>query len=91
MVATNISNVINIDYYYTLIQRLVIRMLDKDQSLEFNKSKSEFQNPSCHMLYMTLCELMSLELFAHDPDTFIKSICPNIVDMFFVGLVSVLI
>lgn len=62
-------------------------MLDKDPNAEFNRCKSEFQNPSCHMLYMILSELISLELFTDNPSVFIKSVCTNLVDMFFVGYV----
>lgn len=84
----DISSIINIDYYYGLIQRLVNRMLDKsfnsNCSNDLQKCKCEFQNPSCHMLYMTLCEIMSLELFTDQPETFVKTFCSNIVDMFFV-------
>lgn len=58
-------------------------MLDIDQPEDFNTLKSEFQNPSCHVLYMTLCELICLELFENDPITFSCNICQDIIDLFF--------
>ncbi|RNA27996.1 mediator of RNA polymerase II transcription subunit 23 isoform X2 [Brachionus plicatilis] len=42
-------------------------------------------NPSCHMLYETLCELISLELFSADPATFTQNVSTNIITMFFIG------
>ena len=57
-------------------------MLDNDPNAEFNAYKSEFSNPSCHILSVTLCEFMSLELFSHNPNELLTSICKNIINMF---------
>jgi hypothetical protein len=76
---------INTHYFFILIQRFVKRMLDQDFSIEFNSFKSEYQNPSCHLFYITLCELLCLELFAHDPKTLASNMCSNLINMFFIG------
>lgn len=62
-----------------------LRILDENSNENFSLLKSEFQNPSCHLLYETLCELISLELFATDPVTFTQNISKNIINMFFIG------
>jgi mediator of RNA polymerase II transcription subunit 23 len=80
----DISHLTDMNYYYNLIRRLINRMLDKElASNEFKVFRSEFQNPSCHLLYTSLCELISLELFSSDPAAYSRSICSRIVDMFF--------
>jgi hypothetical protein len=63
-------------------------MLDIDQINEFDESKSEFQNPSCDLLYKILCELTSLELFATDSLDFSRTICSNIFELFFMNRFS---
>ena len=78
----DISNIIDTSYYYLLVQRLVKRMVDSDVHSEFNIFKSEFQNPSCHLLYFSLCELICIELFTNNPKSLTNSICTNIIDMF---------
>jgi hypothetical protein len=85
---TNIPDItpnINTNYFYTLIKRFVKRMLDQDFSIEFNSFKSEYQNPSCHLFYITLCELLCLELFSQDSKTLASNICSNLINMFFIG------
>ncbi|CAF0729586.1 unnamed protein product [Brachionus calyciflorus] len=81
----DLAHNIDYSYYYNLIQRLVKRMLDQDTGQNLTSFKSEFQNPSCHMLYVTLCELISLELFTMDPNVFTKRISTSIIEMFFIG------
>jgi hypothetical protein len=81
----DITSIIDTNYYYLLIQRLVKRMLDSDVNSEFNIFKSEFKNPSCHLLYFSLCELICIELFTNNPKALSSCICKNIIDMFILG------
>lgn len=71
------------NYYYNIIQRLVKRMLDIDQQEDFSMLKSEFQNPACHVLYMSLCEIICLEIFYNDSVMFSQNICQDIIELFF--------
>lgn len=82
-ITPDITPNINTHYFYILIQRFVKRMLDQDFSIEFNSFKSEYQNPSCHLFYITLCELLCLELFAKHPKTLASNIGSDIIKMFF--------
>ncbi len=55
-------------------------MSDKNQD-NFDIHKTEFENPACHGLHVTLIELMSLSLFTVDP-LFYTSICKSIMNLF---------
>lgn len=79
----DISYILDLNYFYTLMDRLINRMSDRGltASTEFRVFKSEFQNPSCHLLYVTLCELMCLDLFAIDPLAVNKSICTRLIEV----------
>lgn len=80
---------INADYYFHLIQKLVKRMLDTNQATEFSEYSSEFQNPSSHLLYTILCELICLELYTNDSLAFTRTISTSIFDLFFANCFSV--
>ena len=72
---------INSDYFYILIQKLVKRMVEINQTEEFKEYSNEFQNPSCHMLYTILTELICLDLFTPSELSFSHS--SSILDLFF--------
>jgi mediator of RNA polymerase II transcription subunit 23 len=72
-------------YYYYIIQRIVKRMADGDIVAEFESAKSEFTNPACHLLYLTVIELTSLELFTNNSSTLISTVSKSIIDLFFNG------
>lgn len=64
--------------------KIFSRMLDINQVEEFREYSSEFQNPSCLLLYTILIELICLELFWEgDSIAFSHSICTSIFDLFF--------
>jgi hypothetical protein len=60
-------------------------MLDKEDVNypSFDIQKSEFDNPTCHALYMILIELISLPLFTNDSLGFASRICTNFMNLFF--------
>ena len=57
-------------------------MLDLEQQ-DFDLAKSEFQNPSNQILYLTLCEIFFLEIFENDSIAFSRTICQNLIEVFF--------
>ncbi len=75
---------ISFDYYYLIIKKLVKRMLDIEQTEEFKEYTNEFQNPSCHMLYTILTELICLDLVT-GPNEVFQSHSLSIFELFFVS------
>ncbi len=73
---------INSDYYYLLIQKLVRRMMDREQAEEFKEYSNEFQNPSCQMLYTILTELICLDLVTASSDATLSH-SSSIFELFF--------
>jgi len=64
-------------------------MLDKelDHVDTYIAYKSEFQNPSCQMMYVSICEMIFLELFVSDDFSrqFSKTICTNMISVLVYG------
>lgn len=58
-------------------------MLDLQPLEDFNSLKSEFQNPSCHTLYLTLCEILFMEVFESNPISFSRNVCQDLIEVFF--------
>ena len=62
-------------------------MLDKEDVNNpcFDPEKSEFDNPTCHTLYMILIELISLTVFSNESNNLTSGICTSIMNLFFNG------
>ena len=50
----------------------------------FAEHLNEFQNPACHLLYSSLCELIGLDVFCGEAQAS-HGMCAAIFDMFFVS------
>lgn len=64
-----------------------LQMLDKEDVNypSFDMQKSEFDNPTCHTLYMILIELICLPVFCSDGNSLTSTICKRIMNLFFNG------